>query len=272
MSISVQIKAGTTDGRTMKAFQDTINQRMKYLNQTARQSIIATAIDVLKSIRTSTRVAKKSSVNVNVIRDGSLYASVTKQGKTPEFCLRVKGTNQRYVSNETVIRDGKLGKISKVFRYTNTTPKMTVKERNYIIIANTLSEAKAIARKIALSPIIRYSGLAKRAIGILMHKTASSFSESNEKVGTNVRKVAYSMTACKELVKESESGGTYTLDLTDNLRYAIDAVIGGRAGVNTAFKKALNKIVGNINHRIKGSDFWGNGKIETPFPEIMKAR
>ena len=76
---------------------------MLYMRESARDSVAAMAINVLKSIRTVTKVAKKSSVKVEVKRDGALYPSITSKGKNRRLCVRMKGTNQRYVGDEKLI-------------------------------------------------------------------------------------------------------------------------------------------------------------------------
>ena len=61
--------------------------------------------------------------------------------------------------------------------------------------------------------------------------------------------------------------------LYDNLRYAADAVKGGRQAVNVQMKKAMNKIVSIINKKIPdGGTFFGPKKLATPFPEVVRKR
>ena len=264
------MQLGTTDGGTIQAFQKIIDARIKYLNQTARQSVLATCIDILKSVKPITKVAKKSSVKVEVRRESNLYPSFTRHGK-PEFCLRVTGTKERYTpTNEVVRKLGKITKNSKVFRYTNTSPNLNIKTRNYLIICETLSQATQIAKRIALSPIKKYAGLAKRAVSLLMKKTATWLNSNDTENNQTIQKIANKITAFQEEVKESDKGGTYIATLSDNLKYAVKAVIGTQSGVNLAMKKALNKISGNISKKLgnNNADFWGRKLIETPFPEL----
>jgi len=63
------------------------------------------------------------------------------------------------------------------------------------------------------------------------------------------------------------------LVLDDNLRYAQDAVKGGKAAVDTQMKKAMNKIVSVINQKLKrNGGILGPSKLETPFPEVRQRR
>lgn len=277
MAVNVQLKLGTTDGKTIQAFQELISARMKYLNQTAKQSVLATCIDILKSIKPQTKVAKLSSVKVDVKREGGLYPSYTSQGKKHFPCLRVTGTKQRYKPTETLrfVNKQKITKASKVYRYTNTSPKMSIKNRNYLIVADSLVEAKEFAKRIATTSIRRFAGLAKRAISLLMKKTASWLNITNEIEGLNnysIQKIANALTSFNEEIKQNDNGGTYTVTISDNLKYAIKAIKGGQNSVNVAFQKALNKVAGNIAHKLgdKNTDFFGNKVIDTPFPELKQ--
>ena len=59
--------------------------------------------------------------------------------------------------------------------------------------------------------------------------------------------------------------------LKRSLRYAIAAVKGGKPEVDLAMKKALNKVVSQINHKFKDG-FLQPKMLATPFPEIVKKR
>ena len=57
------------------------------------------------------------------------------------------------------------------------------------------------------------------------------------------------------------------------LKYAIDAIKGGKAQVDIQLKKAMNKIVSVMNMKMKDTDkFFGPTKLPTPFPEIVSKR
>ena len=277
MGINVKITAGTTDGQTMEQFQKLIEARTKYLQQTARQSVLATCIDILKSIKPQTKVAKPSSVKVEVKRDNNLYPSFTKTTGKPTFCLRITGTKNRYIPTYEVVKriTRKITKSTKVFRFTNTSPNLKIKNRNYLIICETITEARTFAKKIATSSIRKYAGLAKKAISLLMKKTASWLNAvSDENNNQSVQQIANKITAFNETISETDNGGTYTATLTDDLKYAVKAITGGQSAVDISFKKALNKIAGNISRKLKdnNTDFWGKKIIETPFPELKQRK
>ena len=80
------------------------------------------------------------------------------------------------------------------------------------------------------------------------------------------------MTWKSEDVRKNGESGKYTLTLFDNLNYAIAAIKGGKATIDTQMKKAANKIVSIINQKLKSKKFLGVEKLETPFPEVRQRK
>lgn len=273
MKSSIQITGTVGDGHTLQEFQKVIQQRMKYMHETARDSIAACAIQALKSIRTVTKVAKPNSIKVDVAVDSSLCASGTREGGRNTFCVRNRTTGQRYVGQEQVRRAEKAPcRNLHVFRFTDDYGKQ---KKHYLILATTSTAARKYARKIVAKRLLAYSGLAKRALGVLMMKTSTV--RVNDPVSTTVNAKAFEKTDRKEVVARSTdgNGGKYGLILNDDLRYALDAIKGGRGQVDAQLKKAMNKVVGLMIHKLekKGQNgFLGFGKLKTPFPEVRKGK
>lgn len=147
---SVRINASFANGATLQEFGRIISERMKWMRETARGSIAACAIQVLKSIRTVTKVAKLSSIKVEVKADTSLFPSYTTQGGSKLLCIRYKGSRQRYAGAEKLVLADKPVNIGNwsVFRFTDSLdPKLT----SYMIIAPSMSGAKAKAKSIVRS-------------------------------------------------------------------------------------------------------------------------
>lgn len=239
------------------------------MRETARGSIAATAIDILKSLRAQTKVAKRSSIKVDVVKEGGLYPSITSHGGNKFVCLRIIGTKVKYDGTESIIQCEKQPlKFQHVFRFTDEHSK---KKKTYLIIAPNMATAKKKAQQIARRRGMRYAGLAKRALGILMFRTNTK--RVNDGVlNPLVENKANEVTDKKETVQKKGEGGTYTLILSDNLRYAIDAIKGGRSKVDMAFKKSANKIVSIINRKISSGKFLSSEKMDTPFPEVKQRR
>ena len=273
MGASIQINASWANGKTLKEFGRVLQERMKYMNETARDSIAACAINVLKGIRSVVKVAKPDKQKVNVEVANQLYFSVTTHGSKTIPCLRIKGSNQRYVGTEKFVVAGEPvdAKSWKVFRFQD---KLSPKLTTYLIAAPNMAIAKAKARKIVSSRVVRFAGLAKRAVSMLMMKTNTK--NVNDNVSARVNQKAKEVTEKREIIAKSNDGkgGKYSLVLVDELNYALDAVKGGKATVDIQMKKAMNKIVSIINQKLKktGDSFFGPKKLETPFPEVRKRK
>ena len=269
MAASVQIDA-SFNGKPLDAFAKVLQQRMTYMRETARDSVAACAIQVLRSIRTVTRVAKPSKAKVKLEAVASLYPSFSQHAAQKKPCLRVKGSRQRYSGKEIVRFAGRPANLETwgVWRFNDDTG---TKAKAYLIAAPTSIDAKEVATKIVQSRIKRYAGLAKRAISILMQKTFTKSVADN--VPLHVTQKAKQVTHHVEKIAKGKDGGKYALILQDDLRYALDAIKGGQSTVDLQMKKAMNKIVATINHKLKnGKGFFGDGKLETPFPEIVRRK
>jgi len=268
---SIQIHASWS-GKTLQAFAKVLQERMKWMNETARDSIAACAIQVLRSIRSVTKVAKLSSIKVEVKCDNTLYPSVTSHSAKKTVCIRTKGSNQRYYGEERLARcDGDIDfKTWKVYRFLD---KLSSKQTTYLIIAPSQSAAKSKAKSIVRRRQIRYAGLAKRALSVLMMKTVTKSVSDN--VPARVTEKAKELTSHREVIAKSSdgSGGKYALILDDDLLYALKAIKGGRQQVDVQMKKAMNKIVSTINMKLKkNGGAFGPQKLEVPFPEVRQRR
>ena len=154
---------------------------------------------------------------------------------------------------------------------TEFTNNYSKKGTRYLIFAPTGSAAKQMAKKIVAKKAMQYAGLAKRAIGFLIMKTCTT--NVNDIVSPKVNATAKAVTHKREAIATSKQGdgGKYALMLEDSLRYALDAIRGGRQAVDVAMKKAMNKAVSQINHKVKYG-FLSKGKMPTPFPEVVKRK
>lgn len=267
--IDIKIRTSFGSSGTIKSLTDIIKKRSELLHETARDSIAACAIDALKSIRAVTLVAKKSSAKVSVKNDTSLICSITTKGEYKRLCIRYKTSKEKYSGNEKQIFIGR-GEIKRqhVYRFTDEYSK---NKQSYLIVADNTSMAKQMAKRIVQKRILRYAGLAKKAIGQLMHKTATV--KVNDIPDPIVDEVAKKQTSKLETVHKETNGGYYKLTLSDNLKYALDAIKGGKSGVDTALKKSMNKIIATINRKVfKKSDdgFLSPKPIPTPFPELRR--
>lgn len=270
MAAAIQIKTTFGNNQTLDKFREILALRMQYMNESARGSVSACAIDVLRSIRAVTKVAKPSKIKVQVEEDTSIRASVSTKGKLRTFTIRYSGSNLKYAGNETVVNRMPKGMKNDSYRLFRFTDEFNKKSKSYIIVAPNISSAKKIAKEIVTRRAMKYSGLAKRAIGVLMFKTNTK-KVNDGRINPGVELVANDNTRKVETVKKSDNGNSiYSLTLHDDLRYALDAIRGGKSMVDIAMKKAMNKIVSIINRKIQKKGFLDQKKIDVPFPELRK--
>lgn len=259
----VHIKATFGEIGTLKEFTNLIAQRMKYLNETAKDSIAACAVITLKSIRAVTKVAK-TKAKVVVKKDNSLDVSFTTQGGSSFKCVRTKN-GARYSGNERIVFSKTHGIKEYVYSFNDEFGKSV---KSYLIVAPSIGEAKQLAKNIVIRRIRRYKGLAKRALSMLMMKTNTK--NVSDDVSARVSKKASDVTSVKSITNNNEKGGIYGLILEDNLNYALDSIKGGKSMVDISLKKAMNKIASVVNNRMK--KILDKKPIDIPFPELVRKR
>lgn len=266
MKSGIHIDASFGSGKTLSQFADLIQQRMKWMNESARDSVAACAINALRGIRTVTKVMKPSGIKVKVELEGRLIASYTTRGNKSKFpVIRIAGTKVRYQGPERqrFCIDSKQTKEAHVYRFVDEYSK---DKPTYLIAALSIKDAEQFAKRLIKRKAMRYAGLAKRAVSYMMMKTVTK--RVNDNVPINVSALAEQVTKKTEVVRKDGDNGHYGLILTDNLLYALDAVKGGQATVDIQLKKAMNKIVSVINQKIKKKGFLEDQQIPTPFPEL----
>ena len=285
----------TVDGASIKALDalsKTLAARMKYLNESARDGAHAMLSLVLRSLRVSTKVAKATDIKVELKERGDLRFSYYATGKLSEFRDKknlgettIKVPVKMCVRNAGGVRikDDSCGKIRfvncqgvkaktvKCFEFVDSYETSGTKFADrYLIVAASKGKANRYAKTIVSRRILRYAGLARRAITVLMVK--SNTNGPAEKFSQRVNAKAYEVTRTAEAVMPNANGGVYTLTALDNLSYAQNALKGGSADIDAAIKKAVNKCVGNITHRFKDSKFFDPGDLPPAFPEVKSRR
>jgi len=271
---TVQITATYADGKTLDEFKRVLDARRKYLNETAFQSIHAMAVETLKSVRSLTKVAKPSGIKVDLTPRTDLKfsyyhvtAATTGSKSGVRMCIR-GASGMRFEDNQIgkfVFVDLKGAKLASVQVY--QFKDVTGDNKVYLICATSQSKAKKAAQNIVARRLLRYAGLAKRAVSALMIKTNNK--GPADAVSARVYQKANEVTTVKnQIVKNPNGSGVYSLTAMDDLRYAGRALKGGQASVDMALRKAANKSVGLIQHKCKNVLL--PGELKTPFPEITK--
>lgn len=285
----------TVDGasiRALDALSKTLAARMKYLNESVRDGAHAMLSLVLRSLRVSTKIAKATDIKVELKERGDLRFSYYATGGLREFRDKknlgettIKVPVKMCVRNAGGVRikDDSCGKIRfvdlhgvkaktvKCFEFVDSYETGGTKFADrYLIVAASKGKATRYAKTIVSRRILRYAGLARRALTVLMVK--SNTNGPAEKFSQRINAKAYEVTRTAEGVKANANGGVYTLTALDNLRYAKNALKGGSADIDVAIKKAVNKCVGQITHRFKDSKFFNPGDLPLAFSEVKSRR
>lgn len=255
----------------LDALGKTIEARMKYLGETVSASCHAILGQTLRSVRAMTKVAKPGRVKVALKRRGDLRFSWWTEGGRRKMCLRTAGGVR--LADETngkprfAVPKGTRPDRVQVYEFDDAHDGKT---DVYLVAATSKGEANAWAKGVARRRVMRYAGLARRAVGVLMVK--SNTKAPIDAVSKRIDRVAYKATRTTESVVKTAGGGVYTLTALDNLRYAKKAVKGGDAAIDLAMRKAVNKCVGMITHRFSTKDFFRPGDLPPVFADIKQRK
>lgn len=267
MAFSVQLSGASQ--AALDALSKTISARMKYLNETVSASAHAILTQTLRSVRAATKVAKTKGIKVSVKQRGDLRFSYSMRGGFRKMCLRDAGGTR--LDGDALgkprfspeVRGLKLRDV-RVYEFVDAD------KQTYLIAAPSKASAQKVAKTIASRRVMRYAGLARRALSVLMIK--SNTKGAFETVSQRINRKAYAETRTSETVVKTATGGSYTLTALDNLRYAKLAVKGENAAIDLAVRKAVNKSVGLITHRFKDKSFFRPGDLPPVFPEVKQRR
>ena len=233
--------AADYEGKPLSVLSDLIRDRQKYLGESAADAVIATGIDALNSMRALTRVAPRTIPRRDV-----------RWGKTnPKYYTGAIGSFRRTVV--TRWRNGRRVNIIKWMKVEGTTkrgkPRATSADRR---------RAWDIWGK------VKTSGLARRALGIAMNRL-STRQVKDDRTNMRLARIA----AANVMVRKTDTGGSFMLQIRDGLGYAVQALQGGTSSIDLALKRAANKIAGRL---CKAAERKFGERVPTPFPEVKGRR
>lgn len=265
----------TTDwrGRPMEELTKLIQRRVHTLREDSRDAVVATAIDVVRSLRTLTRKAPTRAKNEMFVIEKTPYvASWERVGTSFRRVARVSGTGSRapifavnnagqhYVKGERVY----------VWRVKPLHGERWTWEKNrnqgcwYVF-----AQSEAVARRFATLHMNRVlekdSGLAKTALGFAMAHLSTKSVPVVVK-DSKARRIAEDSWH----VVEASGSGAYGIEVQDNLDYAAKALKGGDSAISLAMMRAANKIAGRLA-KFEETHFFERSTA-TPFPEVMQRR
>ena len=280
------------DKGTMRALSRVLAKRTEILRESTKDAVTATAITCLVSVRSATREAQKVR-KVDVERVDVFFGGFYREGKGQNGklhrCLRAgtKWNSPRVLigTMDAMSESEKIAPVRIPFEevYYNCPP-TTPRENqlvfrvtaehvqsygiyHYLVVCENAQKARDFEVERGRKRIDAYGGLARTAFGVAMAKMSTRNSTEDMK-----RIKAWHLAKENAKVTMSESASDYEITFGDVLNYAVDAVRGGRSGIDVACRKAANKIAGQINHTFHRFYDTSTDAIATPFPEIRRRR
>ena len=272
--MTVQVQASTADGETLKKFAETVAKRLEWSKGSARGAVASCMVNALKALRGLTKVARPAGVKPVVEPVEGLRPSFWTEGRVKRPCLRIAGSRVRYVpqGERVLYPDGITNDAEKAWRVWRFVDELSPKRPVYLLATPSKASAVKAAKAIMRRRLMRYRGLAKRAVSLMIGRAYTGSRTPSDAFGARVEAVARGVVRKGETVRETPEGGVYTLTMQDMLRYATAALKNGRADVSLALQKAANKTISTINHAVKDGKAFFSDRLPTPFPEITRSR
>jgi hypothetical protein len=264
------IKANA-DGRTLAVLGELIEKRVKALKNSMSEAVIATAINILTSLKSATRKAplkpKKTMYTIELTpyvagwkREGGKFRRVVRSSEkggtlqdVTAHCRNCAG--QHYIRGERV----------KVYKATIANTHMN--RREYYAFATSKKQAENYFKSIVERVLKKESGMAKYVLGIAQAKVSNRPMKDEKPHGAKQWQIAHEA----GIINIDESGfssGVVHFSFTDDLEYSVGALRGGRDALTVAMKKAANRTAGMIHKAYKDRRF--NEDVQTPFPEVQR--
>lgn len=276
--IAPTIKA-TYNSQPLDVLNKLIEKRQKWLNESAKDSVVATAITALRSIRaaTTTHFGKKKislpSTDIVITRKTDVHPSFS--GKKHKRCFRAGSTISRNAPTvdlgkhcvQLVPPSSSLWKSAQVWsvKLSNERHERWSKQPiQFYVVATSFDAVLSYLQKRFGRIADRQAGLARTVLSKIMMKL-STHPPAQDKTGVHAQAAANKYT----VVNQTDTGDSIVVHVESNLMYAVSAVKGGIAGIQNALKSAANKVFGVIKHKV-GSSL--TNELTTPFPEVKRRR
>lgn len=254
------------DGRPLSELSRLIVARSRWLGESARDSVRATAVTFLQSLRALTRIAKRNGEKIELVPSNLLVPSFRRWGGKSRPCLRVGKGGNAYTpmkGTRVIYADGLTNFTAQKVWTAEITRGEGDRRRTYkyVVVASSQSSASRAVRRASAKRISSWRGLARAAVSALLRKAGGS-STTSGKIGAKANDNAR--------VTERGGGNSFSVQILDNLSYASVAVKGGTSGIALALQKACNKSASVINRRC--ADLLDFKPLPTPFPEIRQRK
>ena len=254
------------DGHALDELARLIVARSQWLGESARDSVRATAVTFLQSLRALTKTARKSGEKIELVASNLLVPSFRRWGGKVRPCLRAGKNGNTYTPAKgarVIYADGLVNFTSqKVYTCDIVRGEGERRRRyKYVVVATSKANATRAVRAANARRIASWRGLARAAVSALMRQAGGS-STTPGKIGAKA--------AANARVTERGAGNTFGVTILDSLDYAECAVKGGVSGISLALERACNKSASNLNRRC--ADLLGWQPLATPFPEVKQRK
>lgn len=266
----------THDGQPLSVLSSLIAQRVKVLKESRRDAVTATAITALQSIRAATRrynakrgvkvTNTESAGEVSWRRYDGARTGFTRSGGVARRCFRSGGSRVEIGGSSKVVQlvaPGENWLAANIYQFfvpPALRERWPHQPESQIVVATTDKAMESYLRKRFGKIAERNGGAAQTALAMCAVKT-STRPQKMTAGGRNSTRTADKFTQ----VFKGEAGDTYTVSIVDSLSYAVAALKGGAGTIDTALKRAANRVAGYLRHRAAAPL---RQKFATPFPEV----
>lgn len=285
MSTMFQLDAGWgVEMRTIDALQNAIEARKNLLaGETGEKAVVATAINILRSLRAETNQVGKNPVIIGdrwliKVERSQYIAGWASPGKHNPRGRRVFRTSANGHALDR-IGPGRKRIVNLVGRYTRGEQVQTFRGSATNLLsrdpgtpfysryfaARSQEDVEAFLVQRIKKRIGQYRGISRRALGLAMHKVAGTATTSATSSLDMDRLLGQAVTATVRV--SGYNSGEASVSVMDALPAATLALKNGAMSLDIAIKRAVNATAAIINKRC---DVPLHEQIKTPFPEVRR--
>lgn len=258
MTLKYELASG--DNKTIDYIQAIIEARRKELGQTTIEACKAIAINFLTALKTQTRMPKPSEKLSYKLTDmtGTLVIGTYTEGGKRHRCLRHGKNGNRLIDPKHIRWLVKLcRKVKyKVYKIEETSGyEGKNKDKWYYVVCKTKQHAVNYMKKKKKVRITSHRGLAKYVLGKIQGQVGGKFNNQPPKDNSLAH---WALDKGKGISTQSGfDSGEAEVVLQTLTGYGMKALKDGQNSVDLAWQNCLNKMIGDIMHRLhvsKGLD------------------
>jgi hypothetical protein len=269
-----RIEGVECEGGTLEKLAELIELRSKALQESGKDAVIATGINILTSLKASTKKAPlKGRRKMYTLERTNLVAGWERRGKLRHRVVR-SGEGGHIDRNVTAHCRNLAGrhyvKGERIHVYKAQLFNENLNNTLYYAFAKDEKTVRRYIEEIILGRLLKKeSGMARYTIGIAQAKASSRPMNTPKPTGSKAFQIAHAASVLDIRVGGYNSGEA-SLSFHDQLKYSADALRGGAGEMNSAIMKAANKTAGLIHMAFVNKRF--DQDVKTPFPEVQRKR